>query len=135
MRVKAIASFYQIQRVLLGDRFDFSVVCQIAFFLGISPKTLTAPNLTNEQSTSLINAFCQTVEDAGYQSGIYASASVYQRNINTNKLNENAVIWVAQYANEITYSDNFDIWQYSKTGTLDGIGSKYVDLNYWYVKE
>ena len=92
-------------------------------------------NLTNEQSTSLINAFCQTVEDAGYQSGIYASASVYQRNINTNKLNENAVIWVAQYANEITYSDNFDIWQYSKTGTLDGIGSKYVDLNYWYVKE
>ena len=92
-------------------------------------------NLTNEQCTSLINAFCQTVEDAGYQSGIYASASVYERNINTNKLNKNAVIWVAQYANKITYSDNFDIWQYSKTGTLDGIGSKYVDLNYWYVKE
>ena len=47
--ISNIASFYQIQRVLLGDRFDFSVVCQIAFFLGISPKTLTAPNLTNEQ--------------------------------------------------------------------------------------
>ena len=43
------ASIYQIQRVLLGYRFDFSVVCQIAFFLGISPKALTAPNLTNEQ--------------------------------------------------------------------------------------
>ena len=47
--ISNIASFYQIQRVLLGYRFDFSVVCQIAFFLGISPKTLTAPNLTDEQ--------------------------------------------------------------------------------------
>ena len=47
--ISHIASLYQIQRVLLGDRFDFSVVCQIAFFLGISSQMLTAPNLTNEQ--------------------------------------------------------------------------------------
>lgn len=47
--ISNIASIYQVQRVLLGYRFDFSVVCQIAFFLGISPKTLTAPNLTDEQ--------------------------------------------------------------------------------------
>ena len=47
--ISNIASFYQIQRVLLGDRFDFLVVCQIAFFLAISSQMLTAPNLTNEQ--------------------------------------------------------------------------------------
>lgn len=43
------ASMYQIQRVLLGERFDFSVVCQIAFYLGIGVKALTSPTLTQEQ--------------------------------------------------------------------------------------
>lgn len=44
-----IASMYQIQRVLLGSRSDFSVVCQIAFFLGMEPEKLTSPALTPEQ--------------------------------------------------------------------------------------
>ena len=44
-----IASMYQIQRVLLGSRSDFSVVCQVAFFLGMKPEELTAPTLTLEQ--------------------------------------------------------------------------------------
>ena len=44
-----IASMYKIQRVLLGDRFDFSVVCQIAYFLGMSVSELTAPQLTEAE--------------------------------------------------------------------------------------
>ena len=40
---------YQIQRVLLGSRSDFSVVCQIAFFLGMKPEELAFPSLTPEQ--------------------------------------------------------------------------------------
>jgi hypothetical protein len=47
--VSNIASIHQIQRVLLGDRFDFSVICQIAFYLGISVKDLTAPEITKAQ--------------------------------------------------------------------------------------
>ena len=44
-----IASMSQIQRTLLGDGFDFSVICQIAFFLGISVKDLTEPRLSQKQ--------------------------------------------------------------------------------------
>ena len=47
--VSNIASIHQIQRVLLGDRFDFSVICQIAFYLGMSIKDLTAPEITKAQ--------------------------------------------------------------------------------------
>lgn len=43
------ASMYQIQRVLLGSRFDFSVVCQIAFFLDMTVEELTSPSLTLSQ--------------------------------------------------------------------------------------
>lgn len=49
MGLTEVASIYQIQRTLLGDRFDFSVICQIAYFLGISVSNLTEPCLTEEQ--------------------------------------------------------------------------------------
>lgn len=44
-----IASIYQTQRVLLGNRYDFSVVCQIAYFLGMSVAELTVPILTKKE--------------------------------------------------------------------------------------
>ena len=49
MGVCNIASMYQIQRALLEGGVDFSVVCQIAFFVGMKPEKLTAPSLTIEQ--------------------------------------------------------------------------------------
>ena len=49
MGICAVASMYQIQRTLLGSGFDFSIVCQIAFFLGMKPEELTSPSLTPEQ--------------------------------------------------------------------------------------
>lgn len=57
------ASYYQIQRTLLGDRFDFSIVCQIAFFLGISIDSLVRPVLTGEQLIKERNARCPKKED------------------------------------------------------------------------
>ena len=45
----SVASIHQLQRVLLGDRFDFSVICQMAFYLGMSVEALTSPTLTTEQ--------------------------------------------------------------------------------------
>ena len=49
MGLYTIASMYQIQKVLLGRRSDFSIVCQIAFFLGMEPEEITSPALTPEQ--------------------------------------------------------------------------------------
>lgn len=44
-----IASMYQVQRAVLGTRFEFSVACQIAFFLEMQPEELTNPSLTRKQ--------------------------------------------------------------------------------------
>ncbi len=49
MEVFDIASIYQIQRVLLGERFDFSVVCQIAFYLKMSIKELSQSTISRIQ--------------------------------------------------------------------------------------
>lgn len=49
MGISNTASFYQVQRVLLGNKFDFTSVCQIAFYLGLSVEELTAPDIKAEQ--------------------------------------------------------------------------------------
>lgn len=49
MGICSIASMHQIQRSLLRDSYDFSVICQIAFFLGMRVKELVNPSLTVEQ--------------------------------------------------------------------------------------
>lgn len=56
-----VATMNQIQRVLLGSRFDFSVVCQIAFFLGMDAEGLTSVSLTAEQ--------IQKEQDSHYMKG------------------------------------------------------------------
>ncbi len=43
-----VASIYQVQRILLGAKYDFISVCQIAFYLGMSVSDLTAPKITQE---------------------------------------------------------------------------------------
>lgn len=49
MDLCSIASIYQIQKALLGNLFDFTVICQIAFFLGMRIEELTNSSLTTEQ--------------------------------------------------------------------------------------
>lgn len=49
MGLSEIASMSQIQRLWFGKRFDFSVVCQIAYFIGMSAEDLTHPELSAEQ--------------------------------------------------------------------------------------
>jgi GH25 family lysozyme M1 (1,4-beta-N-acetylmuramidase) len=55
-----------------------------------------------------------------------------EHEISSHLLDDSAIIWVADYNENVTYDIDYTIWQYSKTGESDAVGSKYVDLNYWY---
>ena len=48
MGTKNIASFSQIQKTLNGESFDFSVICQIAFYLNISTENLLSTKKSSE---------------------------------------------------------------------------------------
>lgn len=91
-------------------------------------------NLSKKEKTKLVNAFCQRVSEKGYIGGVYASSSVFANDLDIKKLDKNTFIWVADYNDSVTYNIPYTAWQYSKTGKLKQVGSKYVDLNYWYEK-
>lgn len=81
--------------------------------------------------TAVVNAFCQTVQSAGYQAGIYASKAWFETKLSMGSVG-NYRIWLAQYAAAPTYSGRYDMWQYSSKGTISGINGK-VDLNLSYL--
>lgn len=93
---------------------------------------LYSAKLNSAENTALVNAFCSTVEKAGYMSGLYASTYMYEKHFKVKDFDKNMYIWVADYNKDITYDGYFDVWQYTSKGRLDATGKKNIDKNYWY---
>lgn len=91
-------------------------------------------DLSGKETAEIVNAFCERIMKAGYNAGVYSSSNVYNFDIKTSALDKNIFIWVADYNTNVTYLGRYDLWQYTKNGSCDGVNSKYVDLNRWYLK-
>lgn len=83
-------------------------------------------------SSPLINefavAFCNVINNAGYESGVYFNGHQGYLQYDFNHF-DNEVLWLAEYGNPYPkFYYYFDMWQYSCTGTIDGIDTP-VDLN------
>ncbi|MGN0522570.1 MAG: glycoside hydrolase family 25 protein [Eubacterium sp.] len=102
---------------------------------GLTVGRLVEAGLNPQQSTQIINAFCSEISKEGYTPALYASTAVMNKDIDMAGISTDTVIWVADYSESPSYGGDYDIWQYSKTGSCDGVGSSYVDLNYWYLKD
>lgn len=89
-------------------------------------------HLSSAQAADIINAFCERINKAGKYAGVYSSSSIYNFDIKTSALNKNIYIWVADYNNKLSFIGSYDVWQYSKHGSCNGVNSKYVDTNRWY---
>lgn len=81
--------------------------------------------------TEVGKAFLETLKNAGVYTGLYASTSWLNNQLDMSKLSEYDV-WVAQYASSVTYRGEYQMWQYTSTGRVSGIGTA-VDLNRCYV--
>lgn len=82
----------------------------------------------NQTLVDICETFCTYIENAGYYVGIYASLDWLNNKLNNKKL-DRFDKWVAQWNNKCTYNGEYGMWQYSATGTVDGISGR-VDLNY-----
>lgn len=88
-------------------------------------------NMTIAQTSVIVDTFCSEMENRGYYTGVYSYANFLQSHIYKSVLDKYDV-WVAQYSTQLTaYSGNYNIWQYSSAGAIDGIDGN-VDVNYCY---
>lgn len=90
-----------------------------------------ADGLDMETRTKVCQAFCQTVEDAGYTGGIYGSRNWFRTRLRMDALADH-VIWLAEYRESPVYAGNYHFWQYTSSGNVDGIEGR-VDLDISYL--
>lgn len=89
-----------------------------------------ADGLGVDTRTAVCEAFCRTIENSGFNAGVYASKNWFNNNLSTENLSD-YTIWLAQYSRAATYDGRYDLWQYTSAGTIDGIETR-VDLNMCY---
>lgn len=90
-----------------------------------------ADGLDVESRTKVCDAFCATIQDAGYKSGVYASRNWYYEKVEAEEL-EDYVIWLAEYRSIPLYKGYYHMWQYTSKGKVDGINGN-VDMNLSYL--
>ncbi|MCR5670260.1 MAG: InlB B-repeat-containing protein [Butyrivibrio sp.] len=100
--------------------------------------------LSKDAHTKIVNAFCSTITDSGYQAGIYADKSMFTKDMNFSSIGEKNYIWLANWVDakngvySTSFSGRLNCWQI--TSNFKGFGSegkKYfandrVDVNLWY---
>ena len=85
----------------------------------------------------MADTFCTKIEENGYKCGIYANKYFYTANLDYNYLSSKFGIWYAYWNNTTTFKEalsninsdlNYNIWQFTSKGIIEGING-YVDLN------
>lgn len=91
-----------------------------------------ADGLDSDERTRAHRAFLQTVQAAGYETGVYASRNWLKDRLDMTRLSDYR-IWLAEYADVPTYDEYYyHMWQYTSKGTVNGISTN-VDLNLCYM--
>ena len=93
-----------------------------------------ADNLDRYTRTAICRAFCDTIRNAGYIPGIYASKYWFYNDLDLSQLG-GYDIWVAHYTGssdkQTDYRNKYDMWQYTSSGWIPGINTV-VDMNLCY---
>lgn len=100
-----------------------------------------ADGLDVNTRTAVCKAFCDTIRNAGYIPGVYASKSWFYNHLDVSQLNA-FDIWVAHYTGSVNkqtdYRNKYEMWQYTSAGSVSGVygpvqdGVARVDMNICY---
>lgn len=90
--------------------------------------------LTKQEATDICEAFCSTIEEAGFTPMIYANVDMLKNHLLAKELESQYPIWLAHYTGSTTYDGDYAYWQYTSKGQISGIQGN-VDLNVRYIQE
>ena len=89
-------------------------------------------SINKSKMTANARAFCEVIEAAGYEAAIYSNSSFLTNQLDINSLDNNYKIWLAHFTTQTDYSGNYYMWQYTESGSVDGIGGS-VDCDFMYL--
>ena len=114
----------------LGDRvLDMPVVYDWEYVDYAEARTA---DMTSAQITECAVNFCDEIENAGREVMIYFNREIGYFEYDLALISEYD-FWLAEYCDYPTFIYKFDMWQYTDSGSVDGIASR-VDLNIYFPK-
>ncbi len=106
--------------LISGKSFEFPVAFDI--------EDNSQKNLSREEISNIVEAFCGRTEKAGYFVSVYANLWWLNNKI-SDRVKEHYDIWLAQWADAPSYGGKYGMWQYTSSGKTDGItGNTDMDL-------
>ncbi len=109
----------------------YTVEMPVVFDMEILQEDARANNLISDERVKISKAFCDTIRAAGYTPMIYGNTAYYMSKLDFASLAGEYGIWLAQYYDEPFFPYQFNMWQYTNNGTVDGIAGT-VDLNLYF---
>lgn len=77
--------------------------------------------------------FCDEVQNAGYESAVYANKDMLTNYMQADLLDDSATIWLARYDSEAGLDADYWFWQCSDSGRAGNM-SEAVDQDFWYME-
>ena len=110
-----------------------SKISRKPFCVYIDMEDASTEKLGKTLLTNFALEFCKQIKNAGYRAGVYANENWFKNYLQVSTIASFGYsIWCAKYSsNKPNITSNYDIWQYSSTGRVDGINGN-VDMNYMY---
>lgn len=103
---------------------------QLEYPVYLDVESKVQSGLSAEELADVVTTYCSRMEEAGYYVGIYANLNWFKTRLTSPKLDVYDK-WLAQWNSAPTYQEPFGMWQYTSTGTLEGING-WVDQNIAY---
>lgn len=97
-------------------------------FEEISGDSYRQENLSEQELTDIIIAFCDRIEKAGYKPMIYSNLKGFVGRLDLTRL-EKYEKWFAYYSDIPYFPYEYSIWQYSDSAKLDGVSGNTIDLD------
>lgn len=117
---KAIGEAKHVLRLVKGYDLQYPIYLDI--------EDSSQSGLSAKQLAAIAKAFVETIEEAGYEAGIYSGYNWFVGYL-TEPDFDNWDRWVARYNSYCGYNKDYNMWQYSSKGTVDGINGN-VDMDY-----
>lgn len=107
---------------------DYDITYPVAYDMETIPHdTARTDTLTGRQITDHTIAFCDTIKAAGYRPTVYANRRFLVLKLDLSRLTMYDT-WYAAYVSYPDYPYDFQMWQFTDTGSVDGIEGD-VDIN------
>ena len=120
-------------RVVLDKLDGYNVTLPVFYdWEEITGDVARTDDMDGETLTACALEFCRVIEEGGYKSGVYTYMNLAYFTYDLNRF-EGVTLWVADPGRRPEFYYDHDFWQYSFTGSINGIEGD-VDLNVMYVR-